>query len=49
MHQFRTHKCNELTKENVGEKVRLSGFISTIRDLGAVMFVDLRDHYGITQ
>jgi len=49
MHEFRTHKCDELTIENVGEKVKLSGWISTIRDLGAVMFIDLRDHYGVTQ
>ncbi len=49
MHKYRTHKCDELTLENVGENVRLSGFVKTIRDLGAVMFVDLRDHYGITQ
>ena len=49
MHKYRTHRCNELKLENVGETVKLSGFIKTIRDLGAVMFVDLRDNYGVTQ
>ncbi len=49
MHKYRTHKCDELSLENVNETVRLSGFVKTIRDLGSVMFVDLRDHYGITQ
>ena len=49
MHKYRTHKCNELRPKNVEEKVRLSGFVKTIRDLGSMMFVDLRDHYGITQ
>ena len=49
MHEYRTNTCNELRKENVGQKVKLSGFIRTIRDLGSVMFVDLTDHYGTTQ
>ncbi len=49
MHKYRTHKCNELNIENVGESVKLSGFIKTVRDLGSVMFVDLRDHFGVTQ
>ena len=49
MHVYRTHKCNELRVENVGQKVKLSGFVKTIRDLGAMIFIDLRDHYGITQ
>ena len=39
--------CNELREENVGQTVKLSGFVRTIRDLGSVMFVDLADHYGI--
>ena len=49
MHEYRTHKCNELNLEDVGKKVKLSGFVKTIRDLGGVIFVDLRDHYGVTQ
>lgn len=49
MHKYRTHKCNELNLENVGQTVKLSGFIKTIRDLGSVMFVDLRDNFGVTQ
>ncbi len=46
---LRTHHCNQLTPENVGEKVRLSGWAETIRDHGGVIFIDLRDHYGVTQ
>ena len=49
MHKYRTHKCNELRIQNVQEKVKLSGFVKTIRDLGAVIFIALRDHYGVTQ
>ncbi len=46
---LRTHHCNELRPENVGAKVRLSGWAETIRDHGGVIFIDLRDHYGVTQ
>ncbi len=49
MHAYRTHNCAALTKENVGETVRLSGWIHRKRDHGGVLFVDLRDHYGLTQ
>ena len=49
MHPFRTHSCSALTAGDVGEAVRLSGWIHRKRDHGGVLFVDLRDHYGITQ
>tara|TARA_X000001036_G_scaffold11462_1_gene10029 strand:+ start:5072 stop:6895 length:1824 start_codon:yes stop_codon:yes gene_type:complete len=49
MHAFRTHKCHELRKENAGEKVKLSGWIHRIYDLGGVLFIIVRDTYGITQ
>ena len=49
MHAFRTHKCNELNKKNVGETVKLSGWIHRIYDLGGVLFIILRDTHGITQ
>ena len=49
MHSYRSHTCAELNKSNVGENVRLSGWVHRIRDHGGVLFVDLRDHYGMTQ
>ncbi|MEC7534748.1 MAG: amino acid--tRNA ligase-related protein, partial [Pseudomonadota bacterium] len=49
MHAYRTHTCAQLTKDNVGDTVRLSGWVHNKRDHGGVLFVDLRDHYGITQ
>ncbi|GAA3864250.1 aspartate--tRNA ligase [Celeribacter arenosi] len=49
MHAFRSHTCAELNTSNVGETVRLSGWVHRIRDHGGVLFIDLRDHYGVTQ
>src|SRR6056297_1566507 len=49
MHAFRSHTCADLTKSNVGDTVRLSGWVHRIRDHGGVLFIDLRDTYGMTQ
>ena len=46
---YRTHNCGELNIKNVGQEVRLSGWVQRIRNLGAMKFIDLRDQYGITQ
>ena len=49
MHDFRSQTCAELNKSNVGQTVRLSGWVHRVRDHGGVLFIDLRDHYGMTQ
>ncbi|WP_434288490.1 aspartate--tRNA ligase [Celeribacter sp. SCSIO 80788] len=49
MHVYRSHTCAELNQSNVGDTVRLSGWVHRIRDHGGILFVDLRDHYGMTQ
>src|SRR5437764_4001245 len=49
MHRYRTHTCGALRASDVGKEVRLSGWCHRIRDHGGVLFIDLRDHYGVTQ
>lgn len=49
MHVYRSHTCADLNKSNDGETVRLSGWVHRVRDHGGLLFIDLRDHYGITQ
>ncbi|MBR3614704.1 MAG: aspartate--tRNA ligase [Clostridia bacterium] len=46
---YRTYKCSELREKHVGEEIRLAGWVDRIRDLGGVLFIDLRDQYGVTQ
>lgn len=46
---YRTHTCNELTEADVGKQVKLAGFVQVIRDMGGILFIDLRDYYGVTQ
>ena len=49
MHAYRSHTCADLTEKNVGDNIRLSGWVHRVRDHGGVLFIDLRDHYGMTQ
>lgn len=49
MHQYRSHNCGQLNAKNINEKVKLSGWVHSKRDHGALIFIDLRDNYGITQ
>ena len=47
--EYRTHSCNDITLDDVGKKVRIAGFVQTIRDFGGLVFLDIRDMYGVTQ
>ena len=49
MYEYRTKKCDEICLADVGQKVRIAGWVQTIRDLGGLVFLDIRDMYGITQ
>ena len=49
MNKYRTHKCNELRKEDINKEISISGWINKKRDHGNILFIDLRDNYGITQ
>lgn len=49
MHKYRSHNCSQLREKNVGEEVRLAGWVHRVRDHGGVLFFDMRDHYGMTQ
>ncbi len=49
MHAYRSHSCAQLSSSNVGETARLSGWVHRVRDHGGLLFIDLRDHYGVTQ
>src|SRR5690606_31721670 len=48
MHRYRSHTCAQLTKADVGQTVRLSGWVHRVRDHGGLLFIDIRDHYGLT-
>src|SRR5918999_2028566 len=49
VHRYRTHTCGALRESDVGKEVRLAGWCHRIRDHGGLLFIDLRDHYGLTQ
>ena len=49
MHAYRSHTCGQLRPDHAGQTIRLSGWVHRVRDHGGVLFIDLRDHYGVTQ
>src|SRR5213080_1897734 len=49
LHRYRSHTCGALRRANVGANTRLSGWVHRVRDHGGLLFIDLRDHYGLTQ
>ena len=49
MNEYRTHNCGEIRKNDVGKKIKIAGWVQTVRDLGGLVFADIRDQYGITQ
>ena len=49
MNKYRTHNCSELSEKNIGIEIKLSGWIHRKRDHGNLLFIDIRDHFGITQ
>ena len=49
VNEYKTHNCGELRQSDVNKEVRLAGFVQTIRNLGKMIFIDLRDQYGVTQ
>ena len=49
MHRYRTHSCNDLNIKNKNQKIILSGWVNKKRDHGNLLFIDLRDNYGVTQ
>ncbi|MDP2732941.1 MAG: OB-fold nucleic acid binding domain-containing protein, partial [Hoeflea sp.] len=49
MHRYRSHTCAALRKDDAGATVRISGWVHRVRDHGGLLFIDLRDHYGLTQ